>query len=225
MAITIVASIAGAAASGANITLALADTATDDIIVTWGGFAGGTATVPGVLGPTGFTSVWTVDSAAVDTKIEWLRAGATPPTSVLLAGSGDAADSGAYGAYVLRGVTPTGDPLNVPIRTSIASGAIQSPSIITLTADAAVLALGINDVFDSSPGTVTNFASNVFASANDTDDATAAGAASIIAVAGTVSPAAWTTWGDGAYNTATLALTPASVVAAGSQLLTSLGAG
>lgn len=210
MAITIVSSIATAAVSGANISIPLTGAAENDIVVTFGGFAGGTATAPGVISPSGYASVWVVDSAAVDTKVEWKRLGSTPDASVLLAGSGDAADSGGYGMYLLRGVTTAANPFNVTTLTSIAVGVPQSPSIITAANNAMVLAVATNDVFDSSPGTVTNFAANIFASANDTDDQTVAGAASIIATAGSISPTAWTTWGSGNYNAATLVLTPAT---------------
>ena len=213
MAITIVNSILTTAAGGTgSVALAFTGTAQDDIVVTWGGFAGGSATAPGVVSPTGYSSLLVVDSAATDFKIEWKRLGATPDTSVLLSKSGDVADAVGYGAYVLRGVVSSGDPFNATIKTSIATGVPNVPSIVTVTNEAMVLALGVNDVFDSSPGVLTRFNANMGGSTNDTDDFSVAGAASVIATAGSIYPSVWTTWSSGAYNTAAIALTPASVI-------------
>lgn len=224
MAITIVSSIATAAASGANITIPLDGAQTNDIVVTWGGFAGGTATAPGVISPAGYTSVLVVDSAGVDTKVEWKRLNGTPDPSVLLAGSGDAADAGAYGMFLLRGVTTAADPFDIAVRSSIASGVPQAPSVITVTAGAMVLALAANDVFDSSPGTVTNFSANITATANDNDDQTVGGAASIISAAGTISPTAWSTWAAGVYNGITLAFRPAAIPTVQTSFIGSIAA-
>ena len=212
MAITIVASVLGTAAGGNNVTLALNSTAIDDIVVTWGGFAGGTATAPGVISPTGYASVWVNDSAALDTKLEWKRLTAADP-SVLLANSGDVADAVGYVAYVLRGVVPTGSPFQGGTQTSIATGVPNVPSIVTVTANAMVLALGANDILDATPGVLDRFSANIGGSTNDTDDLSVGGAASIIAVAGSTYASVWTTWGSGVYNTVAVALTPASVVA------------
>ena len=229
MAITVVTSIVGTAVGGNNVTLALGSTAIDDIVVTFGGFAGGTATAPGVISPTGYASVWVNDSAALDTKLEWKRLTAADP-SVLLSNSGDAADAVGYVAYVLRGVVPTGSPFQGGTRTSIATGVPNVPSIVTVTAGAIVLALGANDINDTSPGVLTRFNANVGGSSNDTDDQTVGGAASIIAVAGSTYASVWTTWASGVYNTVAVALTPASVatgngVVATQNFLSVLGAG
>lgn len=206
MAITIVSSVISAAASGANITLPITGGAGNDVVVVFGGFAGGTATAPGVISPSGYTSVYVLDDANNDFKIQWKRLGSTPDPSVLLAGSGDAADAGAYGLYVLRGVDTSANPFDATIKTSVAAGVPQSPSIITATNNAMVLALAGNDVNDASLGTVTNFDANIGAGVNDTDDFSAGGAASIIGTAGTISPTAWSTWTSGNYVSATLAL-------------------
>ena len=229
MAITVVTSIVGTAVGGNNVTLALGSTAIDDIVVTFGGFAGGTATAPGVISPTGYASVWVNDSAALDTKLEWKRLTAADP-SVLLSNSGDAADAVGYVAYVLRGVVPTGSPFQGGTQTSIATGVPNVPSIVTVTAGAIVLALGANDINDTSPGVLTRFNANVGGSSNDTDDQTVGGAASIIAVAGSTYASVWTTWASGVYNTVAVALTPASVatgngVVATQNFLSVLGAG
>lgn len=229
MAITVVTSIVGTAVGGNNVTLALGSTAIDDIVVTFGGFAGGTATAPGVISPTGYASVWVNDSAALDTKLEWKRLTAADP-SVLLSNSGDAADAVGYVAYVLRGVVPTGSPFQGGTQTSIATGVPNVPSIVTVTAGAIVLALGANDINDASPGVLTRFNANVGGSSNDTDDQTVGGAASIIAVAGSTYASVWTTWASGVYNTVAVALTPASVatgngVVATQNFLSVLGAG
>lgn len=205
MAITIVSSVISAAASGVDITLPIDGGAQNDIVVTFGGFAGGTATAPGVISPSGYTSVFVVDDADNDFKIEWKRLGATPDPSVLLAGSGSAADAGAYGLYVLRGVDTSANPFDTPTITSIAIGVPQSPSIITATNNAMVLAVAGNSINDPTIGTVTNFDANMGASQNDTDDFTVGGAASVISTAGTISPTAWTTWNSAVYVSATLA--------------------
>lgn len=218
MAITIVTSVVGTSAGGSTgVTLALGSTAENDVVVTFGGFAGGTATAPGVTSPSGYSSVWVTDSAALDSKLEWKRLGATPDPSVLLAASGDAADAIGYVAYVLRGVDTSSNPFDATIKTSVATGVPQSPSIITTTDGAIVLALGANDIFDSSPGVVSNFAANVGGSTNDTDDQSVGGAASVLSTAGSISPTAWTAWGSGVYNTATIALKPQAEAGGGAD--------
>lgn len=215
MAITIVTSIAGSAVDGGDVTLAYDSLQADDVIVTFGGFAGGTETAPGVLGPAGFTSVWTVNSAAIDVKGEWLRVGADAPASVLLSGSGTATDATAYVSYALRGVTNSGDPLDVGIQTVEANGTPQAPSIVTVTDGAMVLALASNSVLDTSTGVVSNFSADISASSNDTDDISSAGAASLLSTAGSISPNAWSSWGIGDYGAMTLAVKPQAAAAGG----------
>jgi len=210
MAITIVASVFTSAASGANVTLPIDGAAANDIVVAWGGFAGGTATAPGVISPSGYTSIFSRDDANNDFKVEWKRMGASPDPSVLLAGSGDAADPNAYGVYVLRGITNLTSILSTAVLSTVATGVPQSPSIITVNNGDIILAVGGNDVNDGSPGTVTNFSANIGGGSNDTDDFSAAGAASVIATAGTITPTAWTTWASSNYVTATIALIPAT---------------
>ena len=85
-----------------------------------------------------------------------------------------------------------------------------------------VLAVGGNDINDASPGVIIPFAANMGASSNDSDDFSAAGAASIIATAGSIYPSVWTTWGSGAYVTATLALTPATTPTVTSDSITEI---
>lgn len=208
MAITIVASVVATSADGADVTLVFDGSQENDVAVVMGGFAGGTATAPGVISPSGYSSIWTVDSGQLDTKLEWKRLDSNPDASVLCAGSGNAADSTGYVGYVLRGVSTDASPFDATTVTSIASGTPQSPSIITVTDGAIVLALAANDVFDSTPGVVNNFDANMSGSSNDNDDITVAGAASILSTAGTIAPDAWSTWAGGTYNTATVALAP-----------------
>lgn len=211
MAISIVTSVVGTSAGGTTgVTLVLAGAQTNDVVVTWGGFAGGTATAPGVVSPSGYTSIYSRDAADTDFKVEWKRMGATPDPSVLLAASGDAADAIGYGAYVLRGVDTSANPfdINPVIQTSIATGVPDSPSVLTATNGAIVLALAVNDVNDNSPGVVANFAANIGGSTNDTDDLSVAGAASILSTAGSLNPDAWSTWTAGAYVALTTVLKP-----------------
>lgn len=211
MAITIVASVATGAIDGLPVTLQIAGTQENDVIVSFGGFSGGAATKPGILGPTGFSSVWTTNTAALDIKAEWMRADANPPTSLLGAGSGVATDGTAYVAYVLRGVSTDANPFDVgpPVQTSIATGVPQSPSVITLTDGAMVLALASGGATDTSVGVVSNFANGVSASGNDSDDITTSGVASVIATAGSISPNAWSTWASTVYDSTTLVFKPA----------------
>jgi hypothetical protein len=90
-----------------------------------------------------------------------------------------------------------------------------------------VLAVGGLDVFDATAGVIIPFAANMSASANDTDDFAAAGAASIISTAGTIFPSVWSAWTSGNYVTATMALKPASVATSVNRvsLLTTLSVG
>src|SRR3990167_1332612 len=212
MAITIVASVFGSRAGGTTgVTLVYAGGATDDIAITFGGFAGGTATAPGVTSPSGYTSIYSRDAADSDFKVEWKRLGATPDPSVLLAASGDAADAVGYGAYVLRGVDTSANPFDMSplVTTSItATGVPKAPSVITATNGAIVIAMGGNDVLDATPGVIPNFSANIGGSTNDTDDFSFAGAVSILGTAGTLNPTIWSTWASGAYVTVTTALKP-----------------
>jgi hypothetical protein len=109
----------------------------------------------------------------------------------------------------LRGVTTAADPFDVVFKSSVATGVPQSPSIVSVTNGAIILALGANDIFDATIGTVTNFAANMGGATNDTDDIAIGGAASVLTTAGSIAPTAWSTWTSGAYITATLALKPA----------------
>lgn len=223
MAITVVASVFGTSAGGTTgITLVYAGAQENDIAVTWGGFAGGTATAPGVTSPSGYSSVWQQDTAALDTKLEWKRLGATPDPSVLLAASGDAADAIGYAAYVLRGVTTAADPFDAVFKSSVATGVPQAPSIVTATNGAVILAFGANDVNDGSIGTVTNFGANMGGSSNDTDDFSVGAAASVIATAGSITPTAWTTWTAGAYNAIAVALKPATTPTVTSSVISEI---
>ena len=210
MAISIVASVFSAVASGANVTLVYAGAQENDIAFTFGGNSGGTATAPGVISPAGYTSIYSVDSASVDFKVEWKRLGATPDPSVLLAGSGDGADAVAYGAYVLRGVDRGVNPFDISpiIQTSIATGNPSAPSVLTVTNGAIILAMAAGDNNDSTPGDVVNFAANIGGSTNDTDDCTVAGAASILATAGGLKPTIWNGWATNNYAAVTTALKP-----------------
>lgn len=207
MAITIVTSLVASAGGGANITLPLDNAQTDDFVLTFGGFAGGSATAPGVISPSGFTSILVNDDANLDFKVEYKKMGATVDPSVLLAGSGVSTDSGGYGTFILRGVD-TSSPFDATILSSIASGVPFPPSIVTNTSGAMVVAVGGNDVFDSSPGIVPGFIANIGASSNDTDDFGTAGAASVRTATGSFSPTSWTTWTAGNYVAATVALKP-----------------
>lgn len=228
MAASIVTQTAGSTNNGGNVTIALGTLAEDDVIVVVGGFAGGTATVPGVLGPSGFASLMsTVDDASMDFAGQWLRAGATPPTSVLCAGSGDNTDPTAYTVYAVRGVVNTGNPWETVQTSVLSTGVVQAPSVITSTNNAVVLAFGGSDDFTPSPGTVSNFDFNVSAASNETDDFSMAGAASIIATAGTVSPNNWEWETSGSYTAVTVALTPAEEVSTekGAKSLNLLGVG
>ena len=225
MAITIVSSVINSAASGANITLNLNSLQENDVVVTFGGFAGGTATAPGVISPSGYTSILVIDSAAHDFKIEWKRMGATVDPSVLLAGSGDAADAGAYGSYALRGVVTSGDPQDIGVQAITASADVpKSPSITTVTNGTIVLALAGNDQFDTSPGVVPNFNANMGASSNDTDDFSTAGAVSILATAGLINPSVWSTWASGNNTSATIAIKPEPAASGGNPFQSYVGA-
>jgi len=216
MANSIVAAVANSTNNGGDVTLDLgSDLAENDIIVLGGGFAGGTATAPGALGPAGFSSVFVLDSADTDFKVEWLRAGSTPPTSILTAGSGNNQDATAYAVFAIRGADTSSNPFDTAAQTSIAVGVPNASSIITETDGAAVLVFAGNDVFDPTPGVVTNFAHDISASNNETDDFSIGAAASIFASAGTKNAGAWSSWGSGNYVAATLAVKPSASVITG----------
>jgi hypothetical protein len=209
MAITIVASVAGFAINGGDVTLALAGAAANDIVVTFGGHSNRAGQVPGVVSPSGYTSIFGNLAANPNYKMEWKRMGEVPDVSVLLNGTANAADAATYGAYVLRGVTTDENPFNVPARSSVANGVPQSPSIITVSASVMVLATASAANTDTSKGTVTNFSANISANGNDTGtDHGTGGAASVRGAAGSLSPTAWSTWSAAAYVGVTVALTP-----------------
>jgi len=227
MAASVVVATANSTSNGNNVTLSLgSDLAENDVVILVGGFAGGTSTAPGALGPTGFASIITaVDSAEADWTAQWLRAGATPPTSILAAGSGNGTDAVSYGTIVARGIKTDGNPWQ-DVKTSIAGvGVGQSPSIITTT-DGALVVAGVSvDVHDNSRGVVTNFSHSQSASNNDTDDLGTGIAASIISTAGSIAPNAWSAWNSGTYFGITVALEATSVVGGATAIKDIIGTG
>lgn len=228
MAASIVCFKANSKNNGSDVNVVLGvEVEEDDIILVGGGFSGGTATAPDPLGPTGFASVIAaVNSAPIDYQVHWLRAGSTPPTSILMAGSGAATDSAAWCVVGVRGIVTTGNPFETVQTSTLSVGVPQAPSVITITDGAAVVAFGSIGFRDISVGTITNFSFHIDANTNDTDDITSASDTSIIADAGSIAPTTWTGWtASYDYSATTVALEPAVVASVAGAVKDMMGMG
>ena len=224
--------------NGNDVTLTL-DTITpplvDDIIVVFGGHAATDTTLAAPIGNTSgnFQQLGIHTGTAPIFGAWWQRAGATPDTSVLCDGGGNAADGVQYGVWVISGVDPV-TALDVAATTAgpTTSTNPNAPSITPPTDNAWVFAMAGSEVRDTSPGTVSGYTNQMSDTRNETADQTIAGATFNITTNGgsAEDPAAWDTWLSGAWYAITAAFRPEVAVttmdaAVGSYLLTGLAAG
>lgn len=235
MAITIVGTLQiNRSANGSNITLTFDVTPqADDLVILFGGTAKRTGTLfgPAATSP-GYTELHshtgTTDGSSPSMGVWAKFQGRTLldddgnvlldadgntlteaiDTSVTGRGTGNAADVGAYGAWVLRGVDPAILDATITTAGETTSTNPNAPSIATNTAGAWVLAMALSGVNDGTPGTVSGYSNQGNASATDTNPLSVAGATKEVASPSTEDPAAWGTWSSGTWYAITVALKP-----------------
>lgn len=203
----------GAAGNGGNVTLtfdAITPPLEDDIVVVFGGHGDAVTTLaaPG----TGYTQIGIHTGSAPIFGAWYKRMGATPDTSVVCDGGGNAADAVCYASKVFSGVdTVTAEDVTATTSGPTTSTNPNCASITPVTANAFVVAMAGSDVRDTSPGTVSGYSDNININRNDTNDITIAGAHIDAGAVDAEDPPAWDTWASSTWYAITLALRPAIV--------------
>jgi len=184
----------------------------DDVVVVFGGHGKTetTLTAPG----SGYTLIAEHTGSAPIFGAWYKVMGATPDTTVLCDGGGNAADAVVYCSYVFSGVDST-----VLDQTTVTVGPTGSSnpncgSITTQTDNAWVLALAGSTRIDSAVGTPTGYSNLIDADRNDTEDITVAGCTKTVSTAGAEDPAAYPSWLNGTWFAITVALKEAGAAAA-----------
>lgn len=207
----------GVQTNGSDVTLTFSTAPiTGDIVITVGGTFNRASITPG---PTtaGYTSIFSNTGSNPLFDVSYKRMGATPDTTVVCKGSGNAADGVAYACYVLRGVNPKLlDANNAGNNGFATAGPTAStnpdpPSVTTVSANTLVLVGALSTVTDASVTAPSNYTNAVSQNANaSTNDYTVAMASRAIAGAGTAeNPANWTQWSTGTWFTVTIVASPA----------------
>jgi len=219
MAISVVdsGSTAAAATNGGDVALTVSSLAENDLIIVMGGIGGSAAGTAGATGNNSgaFQSLFNNDAGANIFYVGWQRMGVTPDTSITCTGNGDAGDATAYACITLRGASLDSPPTDATTTTASSTSTNPNPpSIDWSTAGTAVIAGALSEVNDaaivapSGYSTATVWTDN----GNDTEDATV-GIAYLLAPADPEDPAAFTSWGSGLWQAATVAIKPAPVSA------------
>jgi hypothetical protein len=118
--------------------------------------------------------------------------GASPDSSVDIDDDGDTARASGALVYVLRGVD-TSQPYDANAILGVASGAVNSAEITTVTNGAWVITFGGSTALDTTVTAPTNYENQLDITGNDTtNDITMVGATRLIASAGAENPGAWT---------------------------------
>jgi hypothetical protein len=198
----------GGVSNGADVTLTfdtITPPQTDDIVVVYGGH--GTATTTLAAPGTGYTQVAIHTGTAPIFGVWYKRMGATPDTSVVCSGGGNALDAVAYACQTFSGV----DTTTALDQTTTTAGPTTStnpnaPSITTQTANALVIALAGSNNRDTTPGTVSGYSNQQNTNRNDTNDITIASATFLNVGADAEDPPAWSSWASGTWYAVTMAL-------------------
>lgn len=153
----------------------------------------------------GYTSIYADALMVVSYKIM----GATPDTSVVGEGGGNANHCSVYGAMVFREVDPT-TPMDATATSATGSTSNPNPPAITPTTnDAAVVIFATSNVFDASIAVPANYSGLVQSTGNDVNDMSGAAAYRLGRSAGvSEDPAAFGTWSLGNWIAVTVALRP-----------------
>ena len=204
MPISLVGTVGDSAASGADVTLTLPTLLPGDVVYIAGGHS--LTTAEAGVSTSGYTELvdflnGTVYRFTVSRKVM----GATPDTTAVGIGSGDAADAVSYVAICLRGVNETPEDATTTTATGSSTNP-DGPSIVTVTRGVWVLAFAGSSVNDASIVAPSGYGNQVNTNVNDTRDSTVAGATKLVAAPATEDPATWTTWATGAWCCATVAV-------------------
>lgn len=187
MAITQVgATVSDALGSGADVTLTLPSMLAGDVVVLIGGTSNATSgPLPSTAGPStaGYTQI-ILDHTDADTATPsedwcmfgaWYKVmGATPDTSVVGQGNGNASNATVYHAIVLRGVDTTTPVEAVSTMSRPGDSNPPNPPAVTVaTVGAWVFACGAVPNLDATATAPTGYAGLAWAAGNDTNDISA----------------------------------------------------
>ena len=167
--------------------------------------------------PTGLTEIADQTNGGTTARMSTsyvLATSANVGTTISCTGSGGSADATVGTILVVRGVDQT---TQIDVMTTTASGNSTNPDAASITpiTDSSILIDSCSSaVNDSSPGTVTNFATAAPGlqsnTANDTGTDQSIGMTSrVLANAGALNPAAWSAWSTAQWVCSTVALRPA----------------
>jgi hypothetical protein len=223
MAISLVGTASGTAASGGDVTITLPTCLQDDLVCVFGGH-GRTSNNAGVS-TSGYTENTDLATSA-RTVFSYKKMESSPDTSVTCIGSTNTDDATVYVVMVFRGVDTT-TPIDATTTTASSFGAGGSPnppSITTVTDGAAVIAVGHQSVDDSTITAPSGYGNLVNATQSETLS-TSVGAAWVAkATAGAENPGSFSTWDTfQAWQALTVALRPAGPGTFGDGALSATG--
>jgi hypothetical protein len=212
MAISLVGTVTGGAANGADVTLTLpGGIAENDLVCVFGGFIGDGDPKPGVS-----TSGYTENVEGASYTFSYKKMGASPDASVTCSGNNDPSIGTfvavAYVAMVFRGVDVS-TPIDATtiVATGNDPGSPNSGSITTVTDGAAVITAGFTPTQDATITAPTGYGDTTTANATDLVPYTVGAAWKTIASAGATNPEPWSNWdGDQDWVALTVALRPAA---------------
>lgn len=211
MAITVVGTPqVGNAINGGDVTLTFDVTPSEnDVVIVYGGASYFSSPNPAAPG-TGYTQIALYSHASNLFFGAWYkRMGASPDSSVVCHGNGQANSATAYGCYVLRGVDTTTFADATATTAGLTTGTNpDAPSITTVTNGAWVIAVAGSQVNDATPGTVSGYSNQYTTTGNDAIDITVAGATFEKTTAGEENPAAWSSWASGNWYAISIAVRP-----------------
>ncbi len=180
----------------------------DDIVVVFGGHGDGNNSAPAT--PSGYTIITTHGGATPPCGMWYKRMTSTPDTTVSCDGGGNAADSVAFGCYVLSGVDTTNAIDVTPNSATGTSTDPNCPAITTANPDAWVFAVACGDNIDKSITAPTGYSDFLAQDGtNDTNDVSIAAARFQNPGADAEDPPPFTTWSSSTWFAITAAFRPA----------------
>jgi len=214
MAISLVSggALAGGAANGGNVTINLPTLLPGDVVIGWGAHwhrAGAN------VGPqtAGYSNIYTFNSGAeVMFGCGYKVMGATPDTTFVGYGSGNAFDAASYAVYCLRSVRQTGVIDAGPAAAVQESDSTNPdpPSVTVAVAGSWVLALAGGSQADSGGLSAPSGYSNLISNATGDDNgSTVGGAIKVSTTSGAENPATFTQWASMAWVAITVSIRPA----------------
>ncbi len=203
--------VAGASKNGGNVALTLSSAAASgDVIYLIGGHhtAGG-----GSYGDSGgtYTQVKAPDTTGAFGFGVWRLVCTGAVTTVTGLGNGNGNDVTAYACAVYSGAdNTTPEDVAIPAYSTATSTNPDAPSIDPVTNDCAILICAISTTADASPGTPSNYATPVLATASDTTGALQVTISDRIITGSAVEdPPSFGTYSSGTWKAVTIAVRPA----------------